>query len=263
MQDKLDLILLQVKKLDAVESEIKQINSKFDQLSTKVTNIESSVNDNTAAIKEIRAELASSKAEVKTIKTAFNSREQRLRATTIRVLNFPCQPDDSLDNNKALTSRIYDRIIRPAVAAAKTAGDINTIPQLQNAIEACFRAYPPREAAPGSSVSELLTPRRPSPPPPVIVRLASGALKFAVTKHRKAVPLPGESERERFGVRSFIIVEDLTPDNLRVLKDLQRDERTDKVWSVNGQIHFSEKGKPGFKKVRNVYDPLEVILGGL
>lgn len=266
MQDKIDLILLQVQKIDSVEKEIKSLNDKFDQLSTKVTTIEKTVNDHAAAISEIKKEMASSKAEMKTLKTSYNNREQRLRASTIRVLNFPCQPDDANDNYKALTARIYDRIVRPAIVAAKAAGDISSVPQQQNAIEACFRAFTPSGSLMGGSSGGATggtPPQKPPPPPPVIVRLSSGAIKFAVSKHRKAVPLPGESERERFGIRRFIIVEDLTPDNLRLLKDLQRDDRTDKVWSVNGQIHFSEKGKPGFKKVRNVFDPLEVILGGL
>jgi len=55
-------------------------------------------------------------------------------------------------------------------------------------------------------------------------------------------------------------VEDLTPPTHGLLKALQADSRVDKVWSVNGQLHFTLVGREGVKKVKNVFAPLSEIL---
>ena len=73
------------------------------------------------------------------------------------------------------------------------------------------------------------------------------------------MPEPSEGEK-RAGVKRFIIVEDLTPPAHKLLNALQADDRTDKVWSVNGQICFSIPNKKGFKKVRSVFDNIDFIL---
>ena len=145
---------------------------------------------------------------------------------------------------------MYDRILRPALVAAKTARDIGTIPQVQTAVEACFRAFTQTEPATST----------PATPPPVIVRLSTTTLKWAVMKHRRNIPLPPDSERDS-GIRRYVIVEDLTPDAHKLLKQLQADSRTDKVWSVNGQIFFSRPGATGAIKVKSVFNTLESILG--
>ena len=78
-------------------------------------------------------------------------------------------------------------------------------------------------------------------------------------KHRKAIPPPSDGEKKD-GIRRFVLVEDLTPEAHSLLKALQQDTRTEKVWSINGQICYTRPGIPGFKKVRNIFDPLEAIL---
>ena len=72
--------------------------------------------------------------------------------------------------------------------------------------------------------------------------------------------LPPEGEREA-GIRRYIVVEDLTPDAHHLLKQLQADDRTEKVWSQNGQIYFSRPGVSGFSKVKNIFDTVDSILG--
>ncbi len=79
-------------------------------------------------------------------------------------------------------------------------------------------------------------------------------------KHRRSVSLPPEGEREA-GIRRYVIVEDLTPDAYSLLKSLSADDRTEKVWSMNGQIHFTRPGVSGFSKVKNIFDPVDLILG--
>ncbi len=258
MASREDYIIQQLKKLDALESlntKIDGISTSLNELSSKVNTIQSTVNTitsdiaaNTAAIAELRGELLLNKQEVKALKTSHNMREQRLRATTLRLFNFPVSDGESIDNYRPLGARVYEKIVRPALVAAKAAGDIGTVSQQQNCIEACFRVFSPREPPPGSA------------PPPIIIRMSNNSIKFAVMKNRKHIPAPGDSDR-RSGVHRYILVEDLTPEAHSLLKAMQKDARTDKVWTLNGTIHFSRPGVVGFSKVKNIFDSLDVILG--
>ena len=183
-------------------------------------------------------------AELRNVKNTLNVREQQLRSTQVRVFNFPVAADETT----GLTARIYDRILKPLLTAAKTAGDLGSVPQVQNTIEACYRVFTKEEPAEGQ------------PPPPIVIRFATKQLKIAVLKQRRRfMPQPSEGE-QRKGIKRFMIVEDLTPPAHKLLKALQADPRTDKVWSVNGQIHYSVPGKTGFKKVRSVFDHIDQIL---
>lgn len=238
-----------VKNLDAVEQKIDGLSTRFDSLSTKVSSLESTVNQHTSDIAEIRAELAASRAEVKVLKTSHHLREQRLRSSTVRLFNYPYFVGESLDNFKGLTTKIYERIIRPTLVAAKAAGDVGSVQQQQNVIEACFRIYPASEGGASST----------PPASPIIIRLANSSVKQSVMKHRKAIPAPSDNEREA-GCRRFVLVEDLTPEAYGLLRALQQDARTEKVWSTNGHIFYTRPGVPGYKKVRNIFDDIETIL---
>ena len=250
-----DKVLLQqiwdkVKNLDAVEQKIDGLSTRFDSLSTKVSTLETSVNQHTNDIAEIRAELAASRAEVKVLKTSHHLREQRLRSTTVRLFNYPYSVGESLDNFKSLTAKVYERVIRPTLVAAKAAGDVGSVQQQQNVIEACFRIYSSRDQE-GASASTSSS--------PIIIRLANSSIKQSVMKHRKAIPAPSDNEKEA-GSRRFLLVEDLTPEAFGLLKALQKDSRTEKAWSTNGQIFFTRPGVPGYKKVRNIFDTIDTIL---
>ena len=257
MANREDYIVQQLKKLDTLDSlntKIDGIASSLNQLTTRVNSLQQSVDSNiknietnTAAIEEIRAELQQNKSDIKSLKTSHNLREQRLRSTTVRLFNFPVLAGESVDNYKSLAARVYDKVVRPSLVAAKAAGDVGVVSQQQNCIEACFRSFSPREPAPGS------------PPPPVIIRLTSNAIKYAVMKNRKHIP-QGDGEWSA-GAKRYILVEDLTPEALSALRALQKDSRTDKVWTLNGVIHFTKPGVEGYSKVKNIFDPLDTILG--
>ena len=252
-----DYIVQQLKKLDALDTlntKIDNIATSLNQLTTQVNSIQSSVDSNTAdiaknstAIAELRAELQQNKLDVKSLKTSHNQREQRLRATTIRLFNFPVILGESVDNYRPLATRVYDKVLKPALVAARAAGDVGSVSQQQNCVEACFRAFSPKEPPPGAA------------PPPIIIRLVSNAIKFAVMKNRKHIPAPVEDSQ--LGVKRYVLVEDLTPEALSLFRSLQRDERTEKVWTLNGVIHYTKPGISGFSKVKNIFDPLDTILG--
>ncbi len=254
--EKLDAILARLDKLDSLEDKIDNISTKLNTLTAEVDSLKTKVNSNTTDITDMKEELTKVqtemnlyKQEVWKLKSTNNAREQRLRASTVRIFNIPVNAGESLENFKPLSTKVYDRILRPALVAAKTAGDIGTVPQIQTAVEACFRAFTQTDPA-----ASTLT------PPPVIVRLSTTTLKWAVMKHRRNIPPPPDSEKDA-GIRRYVLVEDLTPDAHKLLKQLQADSRTDKVWSVNGQIFFSRPGVSGATKVKSVFSTLETILG--
>ena len=248
---KLDANLLRLNKLDTLDNLV----SKLDALAVTVSNLSSvveavrkEVDNNTQDIKNIRSDFETFKrdsaSELRAVKNTLNYREQQLRGNTVRLFNFPHSQDDAA----GLQARVYDRIVRPLLSAAKAAGDLASVPQAHNAFEACYRAFSQEEPSEGS------------PPAPVVIRFVSKALKIAVLKNRRQhLPEPSEGER-RAGVKRFVLVEDLTPPAHKLLKVMQADSRTDKVWSVNGQICFSVPNKKGFKKVRSVFDSLDLIL---
>lgn len=242
--DKLDLILT---KLDSLETQIGSISKDLTTLNNTVTTLKTSVESNTSEIAELKARMDKHDKEMLLLKSSHHKREQRLRSNTIRLFNFPYTLGESLENFKSLTSKVYDRVIKPTLVAAKAAGDLGSVPQQSTVIENCFRAYRKEEEPSNRS------------PPPVLIRLAGPNFKFAIMKNRRVIPPPSDGERKA-GLRSFVLVEDLTPEAHSLLRALQQDSRTEKVWSVNGTIHFSKPGVSGYRKVRSVFDSVDSIL---
>ena len=245
-----DLILKKLEKLnllDDVVAKLGKLEFTVGNISSAVDNLARNVQANTEDILNLRYEFEAFKketvAELRSVKHSLNLREQQLKSTQVRVFNFPVAADEET----SLSPRIYDRILKPLLAAAKAAGDLGSVPQVQNVVESCYRILYKEEPAAGQ------------PPPPIIIRFVNKQLKIAVLKQRRhAMPTPSEGEQKK-GIKRFVIVEDLTPPAHKLLKALQDDERTDTVWSVNGQIHYSLPGKTGYKKVRSVFDHIDQI----
>lgn len=267
-KDKLDAILDKLKKLDTLESKIDSFSADLKGLTARVTSLHADIENtredvtaNTQAIHDLRGEFLSNKmttnAQIHALQNNLNIREQQLKACTIRIFNLPIIVGEGADNYKMLSIRVYD-VLRPLLVAAKAAGDVATVQQQHNVIESCYRLQASDDPKPGS------------PPPPVIVKLASKQTKIAIMKHRKRGTPGDENENgadaagatggKRRG-RGIIIVEDLTVPTYKMLTALRADPRTDKVWTVNGQIFYSLVGKHGYKRVRNVFDSLYEILG--
>lgn len=265
-QDKLDIIIEKLKKLDTLDVKIDNFSAELKSLSDCVTSLQVDIEevrgdttDNAAAIREVKAQLnvmaMTQDTKIREMQLTINNREQQLRACTIRIFNVPVITGESAENFKILTLRTYD-IIRPILVEAKAAGDVATVQQLHNVIEACYRLPGGENPKPGT------------PPPPVIVKLTSKQTKIAIMKHKKKVLQAADDEQEFVAgaaggrrKRGFIIVEDLTGPTHKLLRALQEDARTEKVWTVNGRIHYTLTGKTGYKVVRNVFDSLHQILG--
>jgi hypothetical protein len=88
--------------------------------------------------------------EVKQLKEAGNVRDQEASANVVRIFNFPTTDDESANSNKILASKVYERVFKPVLTAAKAKGDLATLPQQQTLIEDCFS---PRPAAPAPTLA--------------------------------------------------------------------------------------------------------------
>jgi hypothetical protein len=226
-EQKLDLLL------EAVGNVLKS-QANLEKLVSRVSTLE-------ATVAAQQTHISSLTKEVRILKDQANTWDQMKRANTLCLFNFPCS-----DGDANLTTKVYDRVLKPILVAAKAKGDISSVPNAHNCLEAIFRAGKP---APNK------------PPPPIIIKLTSHQLRLGILLNKKtSMPTTTEAEKSA-GCRRFIIVEDLTPPTHKKLKELAEDDRVEKAWTVEGQIRFVLKeGDKSVLKVKSVYDPISTIL---
>lgn len=234
-----------VQKVDQISSQISNINSTLNTLTQNVATNTAAIEDNANSINQVSEDVDNLREELhrelKVMKSSLNRREQQLRSSTIRIFNVPKSRGECAQS-------IYDRFLFPLLDAASNAGDLGSIPPCSDVIDTCYRQYVQDEPADNK-------------PPPFIVRLRSREHKVAILKQRKhAMPQPTPLEKER-GISRFIMVEELTGPAHKLLRLLSLDSRTEKVWSTNGQIHYTIPGKPGYSTVRCIFDSVQEILG--
>jgi len=226
-------------KLDMILSEISEVK----QLVNRVATLENQVAEQDNTIQFLTSEVTSLRAEVKTLKEKVNHSDQLQKGNALRLFGFPGSNDET-----SLSSKIYDRVLKPILVAAKSKGDLSTVPQLNNVIEDSFRIG---KFSPGPN----------KPPPPIIIKFSSPAVRLAILKNKRTnMPSPTEGEKNA-GIKRFVLAEDLTSPTFKKMQELQKDDRVSKAWSINGEIFFlptGENQRP--KKVKSVYDDIDQIL---
>ena len=232
---KLDEILANSR---ATSQDIKLLNSKFDRLESKVSDLQAPTSSHGQSITELQAEVAK-------LKEAGNARDQEARSKVIRVFNLPTSEDEAANSGKILSAKVYEKVLKPILTAAKAKGDIATLPQQNTLIEECFRLR-----GPGSG-----------PPPPVIVKLTSHMFKTAVMRNKRDnIPAPPRAELSG-GARPCFVVEDLTPATHQRMMELKEDKRVAKIWTVDGQIRLTLVSSPDtVVKLKSPYADCERIL---
>ena len=122
--------------LNAV-SQLLQGQEKIEKLAASMCALEKKVASHETTIKTLEQ-------EVKKLKEFSNDRDQESRDNVIRLFNFPMSPDDvAADEGKALANRVYDRILKPVIIAAKAKDDLVSVQQVNNVIDDCFRIGKP------------------------------------------------------------------------------------------------------------------------
>ncbi len=95
---------------------------------------------------------------------------------------------------------------------------------------------------------------------PVIARFYERDIRALIFRHKKAFapkhvagPL-----KDRY---KFQIFEDLTSINFKKMRALATDDRIAACWSAGGQLRFRLPDDPAIRRVENVFDPIEKLIG--
>jgi uncharacterized coiled-coil protein SlyX len=238
IQDQLNLVISmlteQAKTLNETRNMLAESQAKVTVLENKVSALESKV-----SVLE---------SDLLTIKEVTNNREQASKLCSIRVHGLPVTDDElaATDGGKTLSNKVYDRVLKPILVAAKAKGDISSVPHCPNVVEECYRAGRPTKSG---------------KPAPVVVKISNKNLRLAILRNKRSnIPLPLETERTEF-VKRFTVVEDLTGPTFRLLKQLQDQDSVARAWTVEGRIRFVTNENPNtVKSVKSVFMPIEAIL---
>ena len=221
---KLDLLITEI-------ADVKKRQANIETLVKKVTTLETTVSEQGKLISTLQE-------EVKHLKERDNTREQTLRGNSLRLFNFP---GSGSETNLAAT--VYDKLLKPILAAAKSKGDIATLPQMPNTISEVFRVG---KFAAGAN----------KPPPPIVIKFTTPAVRLAILKNKRLHTPPAEG-----GNKKMVLTEDLTTPSHRKMKELQADDRVAKVWTRSGVLWLCKTGDnmPPIQ-VKSVYDTNDKIL---
>ena len=132
------------KKLDLILGEIALLREKTDTIASLVAKVSSL--EIKLAVSE--ATIVALSSEVKYLKDRDNARDQSDRQLSLRIFNVP-----GSNSETGLTSKVYEDVLKPLLSAAKSQGEIPTLPQVGTTIAECYRAG---KFSPGSN----------KPPPP-------------------------------------------------------------------------------------------------
>ena len=181
--------------------------------------------------------------EILDLKNLVNNREIASRSSAVRLVGLPVEDDESraVDGGRAFLNRVFERIVKPVLEAAKAKGDIPQVPTPANTIESVYRVGRPIACA---------------RPPSIIINFVNKQLRLAVLRHKKGnIPSYGSDQ-----IRPFI-GEDLTAPTSRMMKLLNADERVFRVWSIEGRLRFTLRSdNTTVHTVKSVFDPLNSII---
>ncbi len=249
LEDKINHIFLTVTKIDKANSDHHE----------RIVKLESQVGS-------VNTEVDSLTKEVKSLKNLVNTREQESRGCNIRINGFPMSEDELRLGPRSLGERVFQRILKPILSAAKVKGILSEkVPSFENAVSECWRIGGTNARAAVATTAALaaaagVSAQARPPAPPIIVRLTSPQLRIAIMKaKRDATPPPLDAEKAA-GFNRFLISEDLTPPAFNKLRELQSSEDVAKAWTVNGRIFFIKKDSNQISTCNSVFDDLQVIL---
>ena len=235
--------------IESLEAKIDRLQAKVDELSdmqVKVVKLEE-------ANVSLSQQVALLNKEVMLLKEKENNRDQMSRGNSVRLFGLSISEEEKVDGGKSLIKRVYDQIVKPVLAAAKTNKQIDSLPQLSNAIEDAYRIRP--------GMSKPTISGQPLPlPPPIIVKFANPAVRLAFLRNKRAnLPNPSVDESAA-GTRRYTVVEDLTGTNYKKLRELADSSEVDKAWSVDGRLRFIITGDKTVRRVKSVFDSVSDII---
>ena len=202
----------------------------------KVTVLETSVSD--------------IKKELRMLQETVNFREQNSRSLTIRLIGIASSEEElnAPDPDKYLAKKVYETILQPLLAGAKTMNFVKTVPSLTNTITKVTRQgrFNPKS----------------SPSSPVIITLSDHLIKTAIFRAKKLhLPQPSAAEKAA-GTKWYLLAEDLTAPNFNKLRELREHQKVDRAWTVEGRLRYTltdDKDKL-VHKLPSAYSDLSTII---
>ncbi len=181
--------------------------------------------------------------EIAALKLQMNSLEQHNRSWSIRVMGLPLTAAE--EKSSTLTKeKLYQSVVLPILQGAVAEGDL--------------REVPPN----GDSILEMAHPlrAREGAVKPIIARLYAREMRALLFKHKKAYAPKHESgpSKDRY---KYLLFEDLTSTTFLKMRALSSDTRVAASWSAYGQIRYCLVDYPTIRRVTNVLDSVEKILG--
>ena len=180
-------------------------------------------------VEQLTKESKIQQGEIVELKSQLNTIQQAERGCNVRVLGLDVPADDisALRQCKAIMKRVYERLLKPVLTAAKAKNAIDTVPKMDTVLASAHLAGKPYKDSQGRTL-----------PAPIIVKFHSQDLRNVVLKYKKEnLPSPLDSERA-VGIKKYLLSEDLTKANLEVFKRLIADKRVGTVWTIGGTARF-------------------------
>ena len=180
-------------------------------------------------VAELTKESKQQREEIDHLKFNLNNIQQAERGCNLRVLglNVPTEDIEALGSSKAIMKKVYERLLKPVLTAAKAMNAIDSIPKFDNLLVSAHFAGKPVKDPQGRVL-----------PAPILVKFHNADMRTVVLKHKKlSMPSPLASECAA-GIKKFLLSEDLTKPNLDVFKRLIDDKRVGTVWTIAGCARF-------------------------
>jgi outer membrane murein-binding lipoprotein Lpp len=237
---------------------LKDLSASIQQLITTVATLSTNVTTLTAKVDVIEKKLDTIEAlqgnvnnlrtEVDKMKIDVNAIEQDSKACLVRVSGLSVSDAEMQQHGyeKAIIKKVYDKLVKPILSAAKNNGDIDSVPTMLNVIEQGYIASRGAKDKQGRAL-----------PPILGVRFTNRYLRNTVMRLRRDhMPSPSDAEKTA-GIQRYYISEDLTVDAARKVKELRENEKVDRVWTIDGRIRFTLKGDSAIIKLSSPYVSFE------
>ena len=225
------------------------INGQYAKMSQLVEALRAQLEAKDNQVAHLTNESKLQREEINHLKFHLNNIQQAERGSNLRILGLsvPTEDIEALGPSKAIMKKVYDRLLKPVLTAAKAKNAIDTIPKFDNLLVSAHFAGKPTKDAQGRVL-----------PAPILVKFANPDMRTVVLKHKKlSVPSPLASECAA-GTKKFLLSEDLTKPNLEVFKSLIADPRVGTVWTIAGCARFV-LAEDESKRVHKVSSPFLTV----
>jgi hypothetical protein len=187
--------------------------------------------------------VAEQDSEIFSLKAQLNSLEQYNRSWSVRIMGLPLSSDEEKSPD-LIKKKIYSTVLKPILEGAVQAGDLAEVPPSADCV--LERAHVLR--AKEGTVKSL------------IAWFYARDTRALIFKHKKtsAPKHPSGPLKDRY---KYQIFEALTSVAFKKMRSMAADNRIAACCSAGGQLRYRLHDDPAIKKVANVFDSVDKIIG--